>query len=65
MKKFVALVTLICMISLCLLPVSASEKGTENLVKLSKLSEEECAEFLSSMNIVVPEELKNIDIKTM
>lgn len=65
MKKFIVLVALICMVSLFLAPVSASEEGTENLVKLSMLGEEERAEFLSSMNIVIPEELKNIDILAM
>ena len=65
MKKFVALFTVICMISLCLLPVSASAEEKENPVKLSKLGEEERAEFLSSMNIVVPEELKDVDLLTM
>ncbi len=65
MKKFVALVTAICMISLCLLPVSASEQGTEELVKLSMIEEKDRAEFLSSMNIVIPEELKDIDILAM
>uniref|UniRef100_UPI004055C9D7 hypothetical protein n=1 Tax=Agathobacter sp. TaxID=2021311 RepID=UPI004055C9D7 len=65
MKKFVALFTVICMISLCLLPVSASAEEKENPVKLSKLGEEERAEFLSSMNIVVPEELKDIDLLAM
>ena len=66
MKKFVVLVTLICVISLCLLLVLANEKRTETPVKLSEIlssiSEEERAEFLSSMNIVIPEELKDADI---
>jgi len=65
MKKFVALFTVICMISLCLLPVAASAEEKETLVKLSKLGEEERVEFLSSMNIIVPEELKDVDLLAM
>lgn len=69
MKKFVMLFTAFCMLLLCLSPVSASEDETENLVKLSDklsmLSEEERAEVLSSMGIVVPVELKDIDILAM
>ena len=66
MKKFVVLVTLICVMSLCLLLVLANEKRTETPVKLSEIlssiSEEERAEVLSSMNVVVPEGLKDVNI---
>lgn len=65
MKKFIVLFTVICMLSLCLWPASASEKGAENRLKLSRMSEEERAKFLSSMNIIIPEELKDIDIQAM
>ncbi len=65
MKRFVVLVIAICVMSLCLLSISACEEGTEDRQKLSSLGEEELAEFLSSMNIVIPEELKDIDIRGM
>ena len=65
MKKIVVLVVLICMVSLCLLPASASGKGTDGLVRLSMLDREELIEFLAGKNAVIPEELKSVDIVAM
>lgn len=66
MKRFFALLLITFVVWICAFPTLAvSSIENTNKVLLSSLSYEECVEFLKNSGIVIPSNLKNVNVKNL